>query len=481
MSSKIPVRDMPHHSQDQTPISECNRKSRKDNKMTTFTANFKSHIHADSSNRSKSLERNQKINEKNKELRHWINVKDNQIQELICKVTKLYEENEKLRRDKILLMDNYSSLMDKVDDIKKTENPLDDRNEALLKENEELKNDLKMLKILVFRLNKHLDYYQETINEKDLKFDPPSSTYSNEKEVTSTWAVNSHLLAPLMNSYEERIKEKNEIIKSYESELNHFTIKLKKILEENERVQEMYENLNRNSEFWLTEKQRLTSQCDILKNKAAIHAKRADLAKEKLMDVLKVYEQKIQSQSLDIQRLQEAYNRSKGEIATLKSYQKNPDAVKESVRECQKLLEELRQQFEVEKVKLIDEKNNLNSQLNQLREKNNELETLLEKQKLCNETLIEKNKLLKKSLYQERQSREAIEKDANQYREYGALSFNNLTELRNTIQEKEILIQNMRYTHEKEMEDMRFKLQQRDQTLKKILESKISGSTNLIN
>jgi centrosomal protein CEP89 len=268
-------------------------------------------------------------------LRAKINVKDNQIQELISKVTKQLEENEKLRRDKAVLMDNYNSLMDKVEVDDKTAERRVDTNELVLKENEELRNDLKMLKILVFRLNRHLDFYQEALCEKELKFDPPS-TYSNEKEITSSWAVHSHLLSPLMNSYEERIREKNDIIKSYESELNQFTIKLKKILEENERVQEMFENLNRNSEFWLTEKQRLTSQCDILKNKAAIHAKRADLAKEKLMEILKVYEQRVQSQSLDIERLQEAYNRSKGEIATLKSYQKNPDAVKESVKECQK-------------------------------------------------------------------------------------------------------------------------------------------------
>lgn len=303
-------------------------------------------------------------------------------------------------------MDNYSSLMEKVDDVPNNhDNRIGAASEQLVKENEDLKNDLKMLKVLVFRLNKHLDYYQEVLNEKqDLK---PPSTYSNEKEITSSWTVNSHLLAPLMNSYEERIREKNDIIRSYEVEMNQFTIKLKKILEENEKIHEMYENMYRNSEVWITEKQRLTSQCEILKNKAAIHAKRADLAKEKLVEILKAYEQKIQSLNLDIERLQEAYNRSKGEISTLKNFHKNPEAVTESVKECQKyvnffviltlvlndlkssiilrLLEELKVQFEVEKTHLIDEKSNLNSQINQQREKINELENLLEKQKLCNE------------------------------------------------------------------------------------------------
>lgn len=58
---------------------------------------------------------------------------------------------------------------------------------------------------------------------------------------------------------------------------------------------------------------------------------------------MKVYEQQVQSQTLDIERLQQAYSRSKGdlnvakgEIATLKSFQQNPEIVMKSIEECQK-------------------------------------------------------------------------------------------------------------------------------------------------
>jgi centrosomal protein CEP89 len=267
-----------------------------------------------------------------------INIKDNQIHELVGKVTKLFEENEKLRNDKTVLVENYNSLYEKMDRsaLKSSGgSSLKDNRESLQLENSEMKNDLKMLKILVFRLNKHIEYYQDLLNEREMKFDEPKRDV-DEDEVASVWSVNSHLLSPLMNSYEERLKEKNEIIKSYEVELNQVSVKIKKILEENEKLHENFENLNKNSELWLTEKQRLTSQCEILKNKATIHCKRADLAKEKLVEVLKAYEQKVQSQSLDIERLQEAYSRSKGEITTLKNYQKNPEAVAESIKDCQK-------------------------------------------------------------------------------------------------------------------------------------------------
>lgn len=247
-------------------------------------------------------------------------------------------ENDTIRNEKSTLMENYNLLIEKVGERSKDDKYDDNKHEMLAQENEELRNDLRMLKVLVFRLNKHVDYYQEILNEK--KEDPnPPSKYINEKEVTSSWTVNSHLLAPLMNSYEERIKEKNEIIKNYEAELNQFSIKLKRILDENEKIHGANEDMYRNSKSWLSQKQRLMSQCEILRNKAAIHAKRADLSKEKLVEVLKAYEQKIQSLNIDIERLQDAYHRSKGEISILKKLNRNPEAVTQSVKECQKYKE----------------------------------------------------------------------------------------------------------------------------------------------
>lgn len=272
-----------------------------------------------------------------------INIKDNQLHELVNKVTKLFEENEKLRDEKTILVENYNSLYDKMDNAERSGNVVDsatnDNRQHLLErvqaENVDIRNDCKMLKILVFRLNKHIEYYQELLNKSDIKFETPSRV-RDENEIAGAWVVNSHLLSPLIISYEERIREKNEIIHSYENELNQVSMKMKKILEENEKVHEAHENMQLSSQVWLTERQRLTSQCEILSRKAMIHSKRADLAKEKLIEVLKAYEQKVQSQNLDIERLQEAYNRSKGEITTLKNIQKNPEAVTESIKECQK-------------------------------------------------------------------------------------------------------------------------------------------------
>lgn len=72
------------------------------------------------------------------------------------------------------------------------------------------------------------------------------------------------------------------------------------------------------------------------RNKAEIHSKRADLAKEKLMEVMRCYEQKLQAQSIDIQRLQEAHGRLRSEQSTCQTMHQQPELVAESLRERQR-------------------------------------------------------------------------------------------------------------------------------------------------
>lgn len=76
--------------------------------------------------------------------------------------------------------------------------------------------------------------------------------------------------------------------------------------------------------------------CFGCRSKAEIHSKRADLAKEKLIEVMRCYEQKLQSQSIDMQRLQEAYGRIKSEQNTCKTMHQQPELVIESLKECQR-------------------------------------------------------------------------------------------------------------------------------------------------
>jgi hypothetical protein len=81
----------------------------------------------------------------------------------------------------------------------------------------------------------------------------------------------------------------------------------------------------------------------------------------------------------------------------------------------------------------------------------------------------------------ERQSKESLEKEVQDFREFGndkfKESWQNISDLHTMIQEKEIIIQSLKFNQQKEIDDLRHKLHQRDQTLRKVLESKISANT----
>lgn len=253
------------------------------------------------------------------------------------KLTTLYNCNNQLTVDNEHLQRDYNILQKKFEDFQ-NQNCIDcDRKE---KENVELKNDVKMMKTLVFRLNVQLENHQELLrklnrNDKNISkidFDPANSS----KDEINWGNVNTHTLAPLLNAYQEYLTDKNELIQQYEQEISIFTTNLKEIVEENDNLHTEIANLKRSNENWIADKTRLQAQLDICRNKAELQTRRADLAKEKLVEVLRCYEKKVQSQSLDIERLQEAYSRAKSELASLRNLQQQPDMMIESLKECQK-------------------------------------------------------------------------------------------------------------------------------------------------
>lgn len=97
-------------------------------------------------------------------------------------------------------------------------------------------------------------------------------------------------------------------------------------------------------------------------------------------------------------------------------------------------------------------------------------------------SLSEKIKNLKKQLYNERQSKETVEKDLNEFRQFGNEKFKEswqkVEDFHGLIQEKEMIIQSLIFNHQKEIKDLKFKLNQRDLTLRRVLESKIETNIN---
>lgn len=146
--------------------------------------------------------------------------------------------------------------------------------DRLANENEQLHDDISMMKVLIYRLNVQLEHYQEKLRKQDAdenevatrnRNENVSDMASNCENITSiNWGcVKSHVLAPLLNAYQETIKEKTNLVKQYESELNQMTGRIKDILAENEQLHAEIDRLNECNDTWIVEKVRLDAQLDV--------------------------------------------------------------------------------------------------------------------------------------------------------------------------------------------------------------------------
>ena len=299
--------------------------------------------------------------------------KNEQIEKLIKRLAMVHNLNNQFAMEHEKLQKQMVSVQQKCDQLERQYEDAQKEKERLCGENKQLLDDVKMMKTLIYRLNVQLEQYQEKIrkqhkddtgryseqaiyaNPEEIRFATPASALNLAEDIN--WgSVKSHTLAPLLNAYQETINEKTTLIDQYETELNRMSGNVKDVLAENERLHSEMDELKRANETWMSDKTRLQAQLDICRwvcfcmkhkpvahiliwissEKAETHSKRADLAKEKLVEVLRCYEQKIQSQNLDLERLQEAYARTKGELTSYKNMQQQPEVVVESLKECQK-------------------------------------------------------------------------------------------------------------------------------------------------
>ncbi|XP_055531313.1 protein Cep89 homolog [Wyeomyia smithii] len=465
-------------------------------------------------NRSKSVDDLQAANEEHRShhksrksagdnrLERVVRAKDHQITKLVEKITTLFEcnnqfaiENEKLQKEYQQVQQNLKALENAKAKSCDSCAEFEHERQTLAKENGDLRNDIKMMKILVYRLNVQVERYQDVIRkEKTAKGDIPKidfvdSSYGGTKDNLNWGSVNSHTLGPLLNAYEETIGEKNELVQQYEQELIDFTGKLKQTMEENEKLHKDVDGIKSTQSGWLSERARLQAQIDVFKTKAEIQGKRADLAKEKLVEVLKCYEQKIQAQCLDIERLQEAYARAKGELTSLRNLNQRPEVVVESMKECQKLFEELKIQHDSEKTRSTTEIDALKTiieakdgEISQLKSHIAEQQKILERHKEINEVLMDKSTALKQSLYRTRQSKDALKsrlknmatwsKNVEQRHDQPHDYWPSIKALQAKIAERDQQLQALQVRHAAEMGQLQRRLLHREDSLRRILEEK---------
>lgn len=312
---------------------------------------------------------------------------------------------------------------------------------AVKKNNHDLIEDINMLKNVVYRLNVQLERYQERLSKYNIKIHPikdkqlhrPEAienleTISSENFIKNTlseshwdhshtpisWGkVNAHTLGPLLDAYQETVKEKEEIIQDYETELARFTARMKDVIKENELLHKRLTEDTDCSKVLAKQIEVLNVELKSTKEQNDLLIKKCALKQDKIEEILKCYETKVEQMKRDYTILHEQYCKSRTEIAALKEKNRNliesqddfrnerqkyiPIAVhKTSVDECKKWYEELKSQYEIEKNKLSENIGSLKQEIKELSDKTTILNS--EKSELENKMKISEKQLKKAEL-----------------------------------------------------------------------------------
>lgn len=125
-------------------------------------------------------------------------------------------------------------------------------NQKFKAENSQLNEDLLLLKHVIYRLNIELQRYQDKLRELgqgviiksiDDILDSKGPMADAQKVKESWGSLNTHVLGPLLDAYQENLLEKQELISKYEVEITNFSVKCKEVVAENECMQNEMEKL----------------------------------------------------------------------------------------------------------------------------------------------------------------------------------------------------------------------------------------------
>ncbi|EFN78607.1 centrosomal protein of 89 kDa [Harpegnathos saltator] len=250
-------------------------------------------------------------------------------------------------------------------------------NERFKAENVQLNEDVLLLKNVIYRLNAELGRYQDKMRElgqsiamKNINDTLDSKAQTNDiKKILESWgSVNTHVLGPLLDAYQESLSEKQELINKYEEDMANFSARCKEIIAENETMQSEMEKLRSKCTRYTDEIKMISEDADLLKELNECYAKQTAHQKQKIHEIHSLYEQKVEVMSFDNNRLHEECLAFNTELSNLqgkyhvlqKEYEKLQSDNRKTmpigihnaaVEECKELFEKLKHQYETEKDK----------------------------------------------------------------------------------------------------------------------------------
>jgi centrosomal protein CEP89 len=170
-------------------------------------------------------------------------LKKEKIEILKAKLLKLESNSKHFKEER----DAYKTELEHMKSREETEV---EQTAALQAQNQELNEDVALLKNLVYRLNIELDRYQQKLHKQGGMGElPPLKVMPSEvqeKEASLAWRnINKNVLGPLLEAYQETVNEKNDLIHIYEQDLNKFAARCKQIVAENEKLYQDLEEANK--------------------------------------------------------------------------------------------------------------------------------------------------------------------------------------------------------------------------------------------
>ncbi|XP_031570331.1 trichohyalin-like [Actinia tenebrosa] len=225
----------------------------------------------------------------------------------------------------------------------------------------ELQEENKVLRETVHRVNVELSRYQTKYRQATAEDFPVMLSKTKAKE-PSPWLVNTKFLAPLFLAYDDRLKEREDVIKTYDEELASFKARLMEIVKEN---QDLHMRLTHSKPdaLDLDEWQQLQVQAKLVVEENELLMKQQDQQHKKLKELQRSHGQDVSKLSM--------------RIATLESEKRNLETeLEESRHNCANMSQKYKEMIDEEETKI-----NVEAHLSMIDECRSVMEDLSSKKK----------------------------------------------------------------------------------------------------
>ncbi|XP_062817990.1 centrosomal protein of 89 kDa isoform X1 [Anolis carolinensis] len=246
-----------------------------------------------------------------------------QLKELQLKVKKLEKENRQLEKD------NRKETAQKSRSEEEFAELLSLRQQA-----QELVDENDSLKMTVHRLNAELSRYQTKYRPISPSESPKTGSLPMKKPIPP-WLLDMKYLSPLLLAYEDRMREKENLILSHEEDMKLFKARVEEVVKENE---QLYKKLNRNSSVTTKQWQQLQSQAKLVLEENTVLMEQLEIQQAKAKDSLSEHIQEVSKLTKQLMIL-EAKKQSQ----------------EEDLKECQKQLDDLHATYKELKTSVKDQ------------------------------------------------------------------------------------------------------------------------------